>query len=480
MKMQVHAVVPVRTKRFELTTQAEAFSFFVAFVREYGEEQAFLLDSVTDSKKEYCSSMIGLFPILTVRAKGEKLTVSGHEAVLSILQPDAEQKIQYNLSQHLDGILHSFDVEENLPAYAFGYLGFFGYDSIRYFEKIPNTTTDDREIDDFHLQIHRIVLHMTPEQTVIYVHEIEGVKGPGIADVERLLHFAASEPLSFKGYDRSHLISREDVSFDVYRERVERIKEYIRAGDVFQCVISKRLRVEGEIDTLEVYGRLRKMNPSPYMFYAHYGSYLIFGASPEMQLRVQDQVVQMRPIAGTSKGKGLTPDENQLLIDALQNDPKERAEHVMLVDLCRNDIGRIAVPGSVRVEQLLQIEEYSHVYHLVSLVTAKIQAGVSPFDVFLSTFPAGTLSGAPKVRAMEIIDELEDVNRGPYGGIIGMFDIQGNVDTAIIIRTVVHQDGVSYLQAGAGIVADSDPVLEWRECDHKLGALRATIYNEGT
>lgn len=476
MTTHVDEELRVRTTRYELKTQAEAFAFFVAFVREYGEDQAFLLDSVTDANKSYCSSMIGLFPMIAVKGKGNQLSLSGHKSVVDRLRMESSQTICGDLSTRLDAILHSFAVEVHLPAYAFGYLGFFGYDAIRYFEKIPVSTQDDRGIDDFHLQIHRIVMHITPEMTVVYVHDIDGVDGPLIEDVERIMETARTQPLFFRGYDQTKLTSHEDVSLEVYRQRVERIKEYVRAGDVFQCVISKRLRVMGDVDTLEVYGRLRKMNPSPYMFYAHYGSYLIFGASPEMQLRIEGKDVQMRPIAGTSKGKGSTPEENQRLIDDLQHDPKERAEHVMLVDLCRNDIGRIAVPGTVQVEQLLEIEEYSHVYHLVSRVSATILDGISPFDVFLSTFPAGTLSGAPKVRAMEIIDELEDVHRGPYGGIIGMFDVLGNVDTAIIIRTVVYQDNVCYLQAGAGIVADSDADQEWKECDHKLGALRATIY----
>jgi anthranilate synthase component 1 len=475
MTRAAQATMRVRTRTHRFTTQAEAFDLFVELVREHGEDQAFLLDSITDARTQYCSSIIGLFPLLRVAGRGKQMTVTGVESVLRELPVGRSIVVEKDLPLHLDAIQAAFAVDASLPAYSFGYLGFFGHDSIRHFEDIPANTMDDRGIDDFCLQIHRIIIHVTPETTTVYLHEFDGVEGPGIRSVVAAAERAAREQPKFEGYDRSALVVAEDVEYADYVRRIERVKEYILAGDVFQCVISKRMRITGKLDTLQAYGQLRRMNPSPYMFYANYGSYLIFGASPEMQVRVEGGMAQMKPIAGTSKGKGTTPQENQALCDALLSDPKERAEHVMLVDLCRNDLGRVAVPGSVKVEHLLEIEEYSHVFHLVSHVTARVRPEVSPFDVFLATFPAGTLTGAPKVRALQIIDELEDFHRGPYGGVIGMFDHFGNLDTAIVIRTVVCQGDVAYLQAGAGIVADSVPDQEWRECDHKLGALRATI-----
>ncbi len=466
----------VHTTTFTYEATTEAYAFFYHFVKEYGEDQAFLLDSVTRDEIPYTSSMIGLFPILSVHGKGEKLMVQGERSVLEQLELPRQDTIEGNLSYQLDQIMAKFIVDDHLPHYAFGYLGFFGYDAIRYFEAIPATTYDDREIDDFHLQIHRMMMHFSPEKIVLYVHSFDHNERIDHEHIEQLMQKSHEGIPYFSGYQSEDLQIVEDVSFEEYVSRIEKTKAYIRAGDIFQCVISKRDRIKGTIDPLAVYGRLRGMNPSPYMFYANYGHYMLFGASPEMQVRMEDGIVQMKPIAGTSKGKGKTKEENEKLISALVADEKERAEHVMLVDLCRNDIGRIAQPGTVKVEQLLQIEEYSHVYHLVSLVKGNVREKVSSFDVFLSTFPAGTLSGAPKVRAMEIIDEIEDVHRGPYGGVIGMIDCYGNLDTAIIIRTVVVKDGVSYLQAGAGIVADSDPEQEWRECNHKLGALRATLF----
>ncbi len=468
--------VSVHTTRYEFSPETEAFALFRTFVRRYGGEQGFLLDSITGGEIKYSSSMIGLFPVLSVRGKGDKLRVQGDDTLLQIGQFPKAATIAGNLPALLDGIMAKFEVDVNLPTYAFGYLGFFGYDAIRYFEHIPETTKDDREIDDFCLQVHRVIMHFSPERIIVYMHELAGVEGPSITDIEGLMKESRETPADFAEHSSAALRVSEDVSYEDYVERIRKTKEYIAAGDVFQCVISKRIRVKGDIDTLAVYGRLRSMNPSPYMFYVSYGDYILFGASPEMQVRMENGIVQMKPIAGTSKGKGKTQEENERLKEALLSDEKERAEHVMLVDLCRNDLGRIAVPGTVNVEQLIQIEEYSHVFHLVSLITAKVRQGISSFDVFLSTFPAGTLSGAPKVRAMEIIDELEDFHRGPYGGVIGMIDCFGNLDTAIVIRTVVHQNGVSYLQAGAGIVADSNPDQEWQECNHKLGALRATLF----
>ncbi len=467
--------ISVHTRRYEFSPETEAFAFFRTFVRRYGDEQGFLLDSITGNESKYSSSMIGLFPVLSVRGKGDQLRVEGDSTLLKEAQFPTTATIIGNLPALLDGIMGRFEVDAKLPAYAFGYLGFFGYDAIRYFENIPETTTDDRQIDDFYLQVHRMIMHFSPDHIVVYVHDFAGIDGPSITDIEQLMQESRESSIPFSDSLSAELQVSEDVSYEDYVERIRKTKEYIAAGDVFQCVISKRIRVEGTIDTLSVYGRLRSMNPSPYMFYVSYGDYILFGASPEMQVRMENGIVQMKPIAGTSKGKGKTKEENERLKEVLLKDEKERAEHVMLVDLCRNDLGRIAVPGTVNVEQLIQIEEYSHVFHLVSLITAKVRQGISSFDVFLSTFPAGTLSGAPKVRAMEIIDELEDFHRGPYGGVIGMIDCFGNLDTAIVIRTVVHQNGISYLQAGAGIVADSDPDQEWQECNHKLGALRATL-----
>lgn len=460
----------------------EAFQVFRKLHAQFGPTSAFLLDSVTDLESRYCSSLIGLFPLVAVKVKDRNLSIEGHPSLVPVITQNLQEKgytlpgIKGAMPPVLDTIQNTFELigKETLPPYSFGFIGFFAYDAIRYFEEIPSTTQDDRSMDDVLLQVHQVIFHFEPDQIRIIINEVEGVNSPDFALIESFL--SLEEPPALKGFDPEQLRVEEDVNSEEYIKRVKRAQEYIREGDIFQVVLSKRDRVIGDIDPLLVYQRLKEVNPSPYMFFVDYGKYRVFGASPEMQIRIEDGVAQMRPIAGTTKGKGKTPEENQVLIDNLLADEKEKAEHLMLVDLCRNDLGRVCTPGTVHVKDFMVVEEYSHVYHIVSTVTGEVEPHVSPFEVFLSTFPAGTLTGAPKVRAMEIIDELETVSRGIYGGVIGFIDFLGNMNTAIVIRTIVNMDNVSYLQAGAGIVADSVPENEWNECDHKLRALKSTVF----
>ncbi|GAX90948.1 anthranilate synthase component I family protein [Effusibacillus lacus] len=478
----INRLLKVQTQEKYYPRTIEAFQVFRKLHAKYGATCAFLLDSVTDLKSRYCSSVIGLFPLVACRLKGHYLQLEGHESIVPVLADNLRAKgyllpaFEGPLPPLLDAIQKSFELQQpDLKPYSFGFIGYFAYDAIRYFEDIPNTTVDDRGLDDVLLQIHQVIFHFEPDRIRIVINEIPGVETPDFSELEALL--ASDEPPAFKGFDPAGLVIQEDVKKEQYLERVNRAKEYIREGDIFQVVLSKRDRVIGEIDPLLVYQRLKEVNPSPYMFYVDYGEYRIFGASPEMQIRMENGIAQMRPIAGTTKGKGSTEDENRRLIENLLGDEKEKAEHLMLVDLCRNDLGRVCKAGSIHVKDFMVVEEYSHVFHIVSTVEGEVEKQVLPFDVFLSTFPAGTLSGAPKVRAMEIIDELEHLSRGPYGGVIGFMDFLGNMNTAIVIRTIVNKDGVSYLQAGAGIVADSVPENEWNECDHKLRALKTTVFS---
>jgi anthranilate synthase component 1 len=472
--------IGVRTRQRTYPRICESFEVFQALTRRYGAESAFLLDSVKDIHSRYCQSSIALFPVLTVKVKGRRFDLKGEpvltEAIRGNLMADGTDltNFQGSVSKLLDGVIESFHLHDRMTMskYSFGFVGHLSYDAIRYFENIPKTTVDDRNMDEIRLQIHQVILQFEREMINVIIHEIDGLPTPSFAEIEAFLQ-EYGEP-EFEGYDPSALRVEEDVTEAVYRERVDRCKAYIREGDIFQVVLSKRNRVIGKIDTMQVYYRLKQINPSPYMYYVDYGDYKIFGTSPEMQIRLEQGVVQMRPIAGTSKGKGKRPEENIQLIERLRNDEKERAEHLMLIDLCRNDLGRVCVPGSIFVKDFMVIEEYSHVYHMVSTVEGRVDTNRSIFDIFFATFPAGTLTGTPKVRAMEIIDELEDFDRGAYGGVLGFIDFLGNMNTAIVIRTIIHKDGVSYFQAGAGIVADSDTKQEWYECDHKLRALVST------
>lgn len=475
--------IRVRTHERTYPRTVEAFDVFRKLHVRFGPTSAFLLDSITDLKSRYCSSVIGLFPVAGCRFKGNTFRVEGHPFFEQRLTENLRQKgyessfENEQLPQILDVVRESFEIKDSdfVKPYSFGYIGYFAYDAVRYFENIPISTMDDRNLDDALLQIHQVIIHFETDRIRVVINEIDGVETPDFAAIETC--FNESKPPAFAGFDPSQLQIEEDVAQEEFIERVRKAKEYIREGDIFQIVLSKRDRVIGEIDPLLIYQRLKEVNPSPYMFFVDYGEYVIFGASPEMQIRLENGIAQMRPIAGTTKGKGTTEEENQILVASLLNDEKEKAEHLMLVDLCRNDLGRVCEPGSIQVKDFMAVEEYSHVFHIVSTVIGKIESDRLPFEIFLSTFPAGTLSGAPKVRAMEIIDELETVSRGPYGGVIGFFDFLGNMNTAIVIRTIIYKDGVSYLQAGAGIVADSVPENEWNECDHKLRALTSTVFS---
>ncbi len=280
--------------------------------------------------------------------------------------------------------------------------------------------------------------------------------------------------------DQTSMISGKMVEFhsnitrNAFEASVEKAKEYVRAGDIIQVVLSQRFSAELTADPLDIYRVLRTLNPSPYMFFLRLDDTVVAGASPEVMVRKEGKRVELRPIAGT-RPRGATSDEDALLAEELLADPKERAEHVMLVDLGRNDLGRVCVTGSVKVSELMVIERYSHVMHIVSNVQGELEGNQDAFDLVRATFPAGTLSGAPKVRAMEIIDELEPVRREIYGGAVGYFSFSGNMDLAIAIRTLVIKDGKVHLQAGAGIVADSDPAAEWQETINKGMAVMKAI-----
>ncbi|MBE3582340.1 MAG: anthranilate synthase component I family protein, partial [Thermoanaerobacteraceae bacterium] len=265
-----------------------------------------------------------------------------------------------------------------------------------------------------------------------------------------------------------------NMTAEEYKNKVRRIQEYIAAGDCIQVVLSRRLELPFRGDTFAVYRRLRTINPSPYMFYLNFPEVQLVGSSPEMLVRVEDGIIENRPIAGT-RPRGRTAGEDRELAEDLQNSEKERAEHLMLLDLGRNDVGRVAVPGSVQVPQFMALENYSHVMHLVSRVTGRLAPGQNALDALLACFPAGTVSGAPKVRAMEIIAELEPNWRGPYAGAVGYLSLNGNMDTCIAIRTITFTRGMAYVQAGAGIVADSEPEAEYEETMNKARALLKSL-----
>ncbi|MDI3257956.1 MAG: anthranilate synthase component I family protein [Kyrpidia sp.] len=449
--------------------------------QEWGVRRVFLLDSVSDPRARHRSAIVAADPVLELRLKGNRIDIAGDGSLVDAVRRRLARerwvdgvKMTGDPADVLAAVSDVFAPDPGLPAFSGGFLGYVGYDAVRYFERLPHTTEDDRRLDDIRLQVHRWVIHVNDKGFEVFAHGFgESVEDPDRAEAWIV---RAGELPGLPAEVAPVLSVGQDVTEEEFIRRVERAKAYITEGDIFQIVPSMRMRVKSAADPLVVYDRLRRVNPSPFMFYVDYGDSRIFGASPEVQLRVQDGVAQMRPIAGTSKGKGKTPEENRRLVEELLRDEKERAEHLMLVDLCRNDLGRVCRPGTVRVEQLMTVEEYSHVFHIVSHVRGELRPEVKPLQAILATFPAGTLTGTPKVRAMEIIDELETFDRGPYGGAVGFIDWKGNVNLAIMIRSVVQIGEIFYLQAGAGIVADSLPAMEWQECGHKLAALRSALF----
>jgi len=372
-----------------------------------------------------------------------------------------------------------------LPRFTGGAVGYFSYDSIRLWEEIPDSNEKDDPLDDIHFSFYKnLIVFDNREHRLMLISNIIIEKEDDIEKAwkdalyeigkmqDKMAVRLAWSSISVKVKSRiCSNFKRED-----FEAAVEKCKEYIKAGDVFQVVISQRFSIKVQSDPINLYRILRVINPSPYMYFLSLGDTSVIGASPEMLVRVEDGIVETRPIAGTRK-RGKNDKEDERLIEELKADPKECSEHVMLIDLGRNDIGRVSEYGTVKVEEMMHEEIFSHVIHLVSNVAGRLDPQKDSFDALYSCFPAGTLTGAPKIRAMEIIDELEPVKRGIYGGALGYIDFNGNMDTCIVIRTMVYNNETAFIQAGAGIVADSVPAREYQETVQKATASFEAIKN---
>jgi len=379
-----------------------------------------------------------------------------------------------------------------LPPFCGGAVGYAGYDTVRYVERLPNAPPDDRHLPDMAFALYgSMVVFDHIHKTLFVVALAETGEGVDLrqsydAACRRVDELVAQlqQPdvdlhvTDLVDADPDELRVQSNFRREDFEAAVERCLEYIRAGDIFQVVLSQRMQTTITASPLEIYRTLRVVNPSPYMFYLRTPSVTLVGSSPEIMVQVQNGVVVTRPLAGT-RPRGATPEEDRRLAEELLADPKERAEHVMLVDLGRNDIGRVARFGSVELSDVMTIERYSHVMHITSNVRGQLEEGRTAFDALRACLPVGTVSGAPKVRAMEIIDELEPHRRGPYAGAVGYIDFNGNMDTCIVLRTLVIQGNQAYVQAGAGIVADSVPANEYQETMNKArGLLKALAMTE--
>lgn len=437
---------------------------------------SFLLESVEGGERIARYSFIGTEPSSVIK------TGSGqeHESV------DPLGLVQEALSQS------KVIPIPNIPRFVGGAVGYISYDAVKYFEKLPSFKTDNLGLPESVFMIATTFLvfdHLRKRITVVSHADLNGDVESGYKDaVSRIDELVQRLDGPFQDPDQQ-LISKDhhtvpssvasNMPRKEYEEMVNKVKDYVVAGDVIQTVVSQRFSRPVRANPLDVYRSLRNVNPSPYMFLLELGDFHLVGASPEMLVRCVGGNIDYHPIAGTLP-RGSNKEEDTLFENRLKNDEKERAEHIMLVDLGRNDVGRVSEPGSVKVTELMEIERYSHVMHLVSHITGKLKSEYTNYDLLRACFPAGTVAGAPKVRAMEIIAELETDARGPYAGAVGYFDLMGNMDTAIAIRTMVLKDGMAYVQAGGGIVYDSKPESEYQETVHKASAvLRAIEIAEG-
>lgn len=440
---------------------------------------SFLLESIEGGEKWARYSFLGSSPEEILRSRGN---------IVEILAADGSTRREETddpLGLVRDHMKRFTPVEvDGLPRFFGGAVGYIGYDMVRYFERVTLTKPAVLDAWDSYLIItDTILIFDTIRQKIKVVSNahMENGKPPETAYAEATAKIDAIVaklrtplPPAVTPPSGGKISFTSNVDRGVFEESVEKAKEYVRAGDVIQVVLSQRFSADLTVDPLDIYRVLRTLNPSPYMFFLRLDDTLVVGASPEVMVRKEGEQVELRPIAGT-RPRGRSRDEDERLERDLLADPKERAEHVMLVDLGRNDLGRVCRTGTVRVTELMVVERYSHVMHIVSNVQGELAGGRDAFDVLRATFPAGTLSGAPKVRAMEIIEELEPVRREIYGGAVGYFSFSGNMDMAIAIRTLVAKGGKIHLQAGAGIVADSDPATEYQETVNKARAVVKAI-----
>jgi anthranilate synthase component 1 len=492
-----HTLVPVcRILSADLETPVSAF-----LRAAWPERECFILESVENGEQVGRYTFIGLAPFKRIVARGREITITEGKKVVQ-LEGDIFAVLRRALSGHKPARI------PGLPPFTAGAVGFFSYDAVRQIERLPELATDELGIPDACLLFFDEVLafdHVRKEIWLVATADVTRGKpanayDKAIARLDRLeQRLAQPLPRLAARKTKGALKVRPRTAKKDFLAAVHRTQEYIRAGDIFQAVIAQRFDVEPEADSFQVYRALRTVNPSPYMFFLRFApegplggvpdqpkssskklkapttqTLELAGSSPELLVRVHQGKVEYRPIAGT-RPRGSTEAEDQALADEMIHDEKERAEHVMLVDLGRNDVGRVSQFGSVKVDRLMFIERYSHVMHIVSAITGQLRHELTAVDALRACFPAGTLSGAPKVRAMEIIEELEPVRRGSYGGAVLYADYSGNLDSCIAIRSMLAVGGKGYVQAGGGIVADSVPELEYQESINKARAVIRAI-----
>jgi len=453
-----------------------------AFQKIDDKRHSFLLESMEGGEKWARYSFLGSRPSVIVRTfdRIAEIVQSGKTAKVAF-ERDPLEVVKKVLSEYRPV------PDPSLPRFFGGAVGFMGYDVVRFFEELPGREKAGLDTPDIFFMITDTLVVFDNVTHMIKVVSNAHVKGRSVEAayreavkkinslVRKLKAGITVQGSRGKGKSRSqdHTLTSNFGQLQ-YEQAVLKAKEYIKAGDIFQVVPSQRFQTNISVEPYEIYRALRLINPSPYMYFLRCGDTTVVGASPEVMVRLEGNRIDLRPIAGTRR-RGTDEEEDEALAKELLADPKERAEHIMLVDLGRNDVGRVSEPGSVKVSELMVIERYSHVMHIVSNVLGRLSAENDAYDVIRACFPAGTVSGAPKIRAMQIIDELEPTKRGPYAGAVGYFGFSGNMDTCITIRTLVIKNNVAYIQAGGGVVADSDPAAEYQETVNKATAMMRAV-----
>jgi len=441
----------------------------------HDQTYSFLLESVTGGEQLARYSILGVGPKRVLRTKNQNVSIQSGDQIETRTLAPGEDPLDALRDQMAGQDVLKVD---GLPAFVGGAVGIMSYDLVRFFEQLPDTCADDLQVDDLAMMITDTVVVFDHAKNVIRVivtaEGTEAGYNQAVAEIDRVIA-RLQEPIpalpSFTG--EPHEV-KSNVTQPQFEHMVERMIEYISAGDGIQMVPAQRFQTDVEAHPLTVYRALRSLNPSPYMFILRFGDFDVVGASPELLVSLHGSTARVRPIAGT-RWRGATPEEDIALEEELLADEKERAEHIMLVDLGRNDLGRVCDYGSVKVNELMVIERYSHVMHIVSDVTGTLQSDKDAFDLIRASFPAGTVSGAPKVRAMQIIDELEPTRRGLYAGSVGFVSHTGDFDACIAIRTIYLKNGIAYVQAGGGVVYDSVPEKEYVESRNKAKAALKAI-----
>jgi len=440
---------PIIIKEIPFSDPAKLFLKLYQFC-----DYAFLLESIEGPKKLARYSFLGFNPSTLIKIKNWKAIIQNKKEKIALTIKDPLSLIKTLTKKNY--------FQNSIFRFIGGFVGYISYDSVRYWEKLPGNPIDDLNFPDLEGGLFN--------DGVIFDHYKKRAFYYCINEEENLEFIKNAEKLHFDNKKIKLGEFKLNFTRSEYKEAIKKAKKYIKSGDIFQVVLSKRYEFDFEGDLTEFYLNLKKMNPSPYMFFLKMGKRQIIGSSPEMLVRVENRVIETFPIAGTRpRGRNLKEDET--LAKELLSDLKEKAEHIMLVDLARNDVGKVSEFGSVKVPKFMIIHRYSHVQHIVSKVVGRLKKGLSCYDALRAVFPAGTVSGAPKIRAMEIIDELEPTRRGPYAGAVGYFSYNGNADFAITIRTLIANENKGYIQSGSGIVADSSIRNEWFETEHKAEAL---------